>query len=167
MTITTLSTNVFEKLKDPLTAEIFTLIIKKLFEQHYFSLCEAQRAIDLVNPIGRAVLREKEVEASHCIDWIKMTEGLKDHLFTALARAMVYSMHCNSQEETDSNIEDAKEILKAILSKTATLPNNSGRYYDYNFKSSFREERPVTPDEPPVYETKAKRSLLRLGTWIK
>lgn len=136
-----------DKLDNPLTMEMFSLTIKKLFGERFFSICKAEEAIKLINPLGEEVLRS--IQPIHCVHWVEMSPQMAEHILETIAKAMVYSPILVSMGELDSEVDEAKDILRDILRpRRKTVRAEKSPFFEH-----FQE---------PVYTQPQKKPLLQL-----
>lgn len=107
------TTHPLDKIREPLTGEMFRLNVQKTFEGDFFSICGVRDGIKLINPGGDVILNE--IHSLHCINWSEMSPEMTRHVIDTVARAMVYSPVLLALNDIDPEVNEAKAVLRDIL----------------------------------------------------
>ncbi len=156
-----------DQLKDPLTAELFAIGMQDAFEGDFFSVCGIHTALDAIGSLGRKVMKEKELDAAHCVHWKRMSPALREHVFTGVARAIAYQPGLITEDEAVTRVERAKEAINEVLTSTFSIQYKKATTptYEFNFGKKNRPEEvaPVYKEEP----TTKRRSVISLLPFLK
>ena len=107
------ATHPLDIIKDPIKKELFSIGLKKVFGQSYFSICCIQETVSVINPAGESIL--SELRPLHCQPWSSISRGMAEHIIELTAKAMVFSPIFLSVGDIDQDVEEARAIIKDIL----------------------------------------------------
>lgn len=115
-----------DKLKDPILFEKFSLGIKKLFSGSFFSVCDLDYTLGLINPAGMRVAYDT-LRSLHCENWSNMSGNMKAHVLQTLAVGMVYSpiLEVLDHSVGEEELKEAQLVLKSILHPSRSRATSS------------------------------------------
>lgn len=137
-----------DRLEDPILYEKFALKVKKTLAHRFFSICDAEEALKLVNKQGASMMY-KELQPLHCVHWDEMSGNMKSHIMQTLAVGIIYSpiLEAMGEEAAQDDLVQAQLILKNILypsrRKGNTLEDKSTHLYEHVTVSAPVKERSI------------------------
>ena len=132
-------------LEDPIQREYFELAVKKIFSSTFFSICDAQSAIRIINPKGEAIIRE--LQPLHCVNWSEISPAMATHVLDVFVKAMVFSPILLSSGNLDSSVSEAKTILMDMLQPRRRRVNYEEVFSN---RARYRQEEEIVVEEGDV-----------------